>query len=84
MRAAEAEGLAGVELGKVDGLGHVAVGFGPSLAGFENAPGVQLIAALAHEARDLEEARRATFGRLVLPALEGLVGYLNGLPRLLG
>ena len=59
LRLGESLHLPRVELAEVDGLGRVAVGFGPRLGLFEDHHGRELVLAPADRRGDAEDERRA-------------------------
>ena len=58
LRREQADGRAGVVLAEVDGLAGVGVGLAPRLAGLADHDGRQLVAAIAHQRRRLDEHLR--------------------------
>jgi hypothetical protein len=72
LRVGEAQRLAGVEVGKVDGLGRIRVGLGPVLAHFENQPRIPLETILLDRASHTQQQLCALFHGSAAPALVGL------------
>ncbi len=56
LRVGKLHGLAGVVLAKIDGLGDIALGLGPGLAGFVDKPSIELVLALAKDLGSAEQA----------------------------
>ena len=78
------DGLPGVVLAEIDGLGHVGFRLNPVFRSLQGFPGGQLKFVAAHFPGELQDGRGPLGGRKRPPARKGPPGCVQGLVRLLG